>query len=689
MNHDRLFFSVYEIQRIYGRHIFGRRLVRRYGNNIATDEVYNVAVLRDTWNGRPLTHINDEMSQMWRDVLQHVQREGVVPSDLIRIHISHQDLKNGDIKVPLQRISQITPDAIMERISTVMQSYHNLMMDDVIEISVGMIRLPRGRARHNLLSVTNNSLKHKKSIVVIDNTDSLCLPRSLVVCEGWKLHQEKNISRSRWRNLCETGDQTVLAEKLMNDAGLNPQDCSDLSNISKYESHMNANIVVVGASQQNSVIYPQHINTDYADTYYIYYVDSLDNRPGHFHAIKSMTGLLNVGYFCTRCLNGYHHKGEHHCQGTCEKCKFTACVMEATDIKQMCDECGVEFRSRACYDRHKIHTKYGGGRQANSVCQSFWQCKKCRQYFEARSRTRSDHQCGEFYCKNCKIWAHVTDHQCYIRRPQDKKPRQSLIVFDFECNQESGIHIPNLVVARRYDLKTGSHVQVHFRGDNVSGEFGMWLFQAENKNSVVMAHNMKGYDGYFLLDYLVKNGIKHNVIYAGSKIMCIKVEHRLNMDIIDSLNFFPMSLSKLPKTFGLDGAKKGDFPHTFNTSANYGFVGGYPTLEHYGIDMKKREEREEFIKWYDSVKHQKFDFERELLEYCVNDVDILAKAVLEFRKHLLETTKVDPLNYVTIASTTMGVYKHNFLEEDLVDGKFSKSKLALVPSTGEFICSII
>ena len=114
---------------------------------------------------------------MWRDVLQHVQREGVVPSDLIRIHISHQDLKNGDIKVPLQRISQITPDAIMERISTVMQSYHNLMMDDVIELSVGIIRLPRGRAKHNLLSISNNSLKDKRSIVVIDNTDSLCLSR--------------------------------------------------------------------------------------------------------------------------------------------------------------------------------------------------------------------------------------------------------------------------------------------------------------------------------------------------------------------------------------------------------------------------------------------------------------------------------------------------------------------------------
>ena len=36
----------YEIVRIHGWHMFGRRLVRGYGNNVAMDEVYEVSVGR-------------------------------------------------------------------------------------------------------------------------------------------------------------------------------------------------------------------------------------------------------------------------------------------------------------------------------------------------------------------------------------------------------------------------------------------------------------------------------------------------------------------------------------------------------------------------------------------------------------------------------------------------------------------
>ena len=66
-----------------------------------------------------------------------------------------------------------------------------------------------------------------------------------------------------------------------------------------------------------------------------------------------------------------------------------------------------------------------------------------------------------------------------------------MIVFDFECTQETGRHIPNLVVARRYDLETNTYIQIHYRGDDVSDEFGRWLFTADHKGAVVMAHNMK------------------------------------------------------------------------------------------------------------------------------------------------------------------------------------------------------
>ncbi|KAK5646300.1 hypothetical protein RI129_004764 [Pyrocoelia pectoralis] len=62
----------------------------------------------------------------------------------------------------------------------------------------------------------------------------------------------------------------------------------------------------------------------------------------------------------------------------------------------------------------------------------------------------------------------------------------------------------------------------------------------------------------------------------GSKIISMTVN---NIKLLDSLNFFPMSLAKLPKAFGLAGNfKKGFFPYHFNTAENQNYVGKYPDI---------------------------------------------------------------------------------------------------------------
>ena len=68
-----------------------------------------------------------------------------------------------------------------------------------------------------------------------------------------------------------------------------------------------------------------------------------------------------------------------------------------------------------------------------------------------------------------------------------------MIFFDFECTQETSEHIPNLVVARSYDLKESEedYTETVFRSDDVRQEFGAWLFSRENMGCTVIAHNMK------------------------------------------------------------------------------------------------------------------------------------------------------------------------------------------------------
>ena len=137
---------------------------------------------------------------------------------------------------------------------------------------------------------------------------------------------------------------------------------------------------------------------------------------------------------------------------------------------------------------------------------------------------------------------------------------------------------------------------------------------------------MAGYDGYFLLDYLVRNGVKHSVIFTGSKIMGIIVKNGLNMRVIDSLNFFPMKLAKLPEAFGLDMLRKGFFPHFFNTEDNQNYVGPYPEAKMYGADAMSPRDRDLFEAWHVARTSETFDFSKEMLDYCWSDERVWSSA---------------------------------------------------------------
>jgi len=134
---------------------------------------------------------------------------------------------------------------------------------------------------------------------------------------------------------------------------------------------------------------------------------------------------------------------------------------------------------------------------------------------------------------------------------------------------------------------------------------------------------------------------------------------------IDSLNYFHMPLSSLPKAYGLSNIEKGTFPHFFNRPENVNYVGPLPPLEFYSPDTMAEKERESFIAWYneESAKNTVFDFDAEIVKYCKQDVEILRLACLKFREGFMKFG-VDPfLECTTIASTCMRVFKKKFLKE--------------------------
>jgi hypothetical protein len=82
------------------------------------------------------------------------------------------------------------------------------------------------------------------------------------------------------------------------------------------------------------------------------------------------------------------------------------------------------------------------------------------------------------------------------------------------------------------------------------------------------------------------------LLLNGSKLLVIKF---LGIKIKDSINFIPMALTKMPKTFSLSELKKGYFPHFFNTPENQNYLGPYPDINQYGAIFVSVGENEKFI----------------------------------------------------------------------------------------------
>ena len=384
-----------------------------------------------------------------------------------------------------------------------------------------------------------------------------------------------------------------------------------------------------------------------------------------------------------------------------------------------CRKCSRSFFGNECYRNHlKKDFNRMRKKKGKSVCNMLKKCSECKKNIPYNRRKA--HECGEFYCSTCRDYFQKAMHKCYMLPVKQSEEKEidvnsdtqlkhpsshnkvdktdqiyKLIFFDFECTQESGIHEPNLCIAHRvcedcmcaeagpkYSINDSSACHVcgkneHvFRGDNCATDFCDWLLTKEHQNSIVICHNFKGYDSYFILKYIYSKAIKPSIIFNGSKIMTLSVPS-LKIRFLDSLNFLPMPLSNLPRTFNLTELAKGFFPHLFNKKCNENLVQCVLPPKHFYLPENMMPKvREEFERWYDKNLCTSFDFAHELLKYCRSDVDILRRACLSFREIFMEATSfkhasnsigIDPfLSCITIASACNLVFRSHFLKTDTI-----------------------
>jgi hypothetical protein len=104
----------------------------------------------------------------------------------------------------------------------------------------------------------------------------------------------------------------------------------------------------------------------------------------------------------------------------------------------------------------------------------------------------------------------------------------------------------------------------------------------------------------------------------GFKVFSMVVD---NIHFLDSLNFLPMSLKSLSKSFELS-SKKG-FYHFFYAVSNLDYEAPYHEPSYYGADFLSDYEGSEFLAWLEEQKGNAFNNKAELLAYFMDDVNAL------------------------------------------------------------------
>ena len=156
------------------------------------------------------------------------------------------------------------------------------------------------------------------------------------------------------------------------------------------------------------------------------------------------------------------------------------------------------------------------------------------------------------------------------QKKEDIVENPNYLFFDVETyNDPVHGHVPNLIICQRTD---GTEYRFPSDGKpmtgNVTAEFCRWLFTEENRGATLIAHNFRGYDGHFILKYMLDNNLAPEAIKRRSKILDLQYK-KLSINARDTLNFCALKLANFPKVVRLNRLiSKGEFPHSVNCREN-------------------------------------------------------------------------------------------------------------------------
>lgn len=188
--------------RLYRKNLQRLRELAKKSREILSDQVGSRTTLKEIQSAGECLQLNfkplpeKDHSPFVRNVLDAMLNEvksemNCHPNDYLRLYIRHPSL-DSDIWYEFTQSKHLDAQGILEKIKGVQHSKRDFTMTDgAIQFEFFHVQYPEGNGgnkKKHLLINKENFKKSKRSIVSIQNTDSLCLPRAIVVA---RLHSKK------------------------------------------------------------------------------------------------------------------------------------------------------------------------------------------------------------------------------------------------------------------------------------------------------------------------------------------------------------------------------------------------------------------------------------------------------------------------------------------------------------------
>jgi len=254
----------------------------------------------------------------------------------------------------------------------------------------------------------------------------------------------------------------------------------------------------------------------------------------------------------------------------------------------------------------------------------------------------------------------------YNKLPLFDFPHSSkFLVFDIECLIVDGIHTPVAICCvfphfTRYGNFLVFCVSSYRNSpSSLLNDFLLFLSDPRFDGFHIYSHNFSQYDSIFLIKSLNSKGSLKPLIRDG-KLISLTFQSQyspcVTLHFKDSFLLLPQSLSSLISSY-LPSLSKEPFP--------YKFLDSFDKLSYVGPKPPKSFFPNISDSVYSSLPSP-YNLQSELIYYIKSDCYYLHKILIIFFSNLHSKYHINPLNYTTISSIALAIFRTNFLNSSQI-----------------------